>query len=110
MSNEFSVPHRKPTKPGAIQGSAAPATRNAAPNYSQPSIVERIRQRINDAPMPIEQLLDDAADRIEALEGALRQMAKDPPPNLDEPDLDFEVIEKMRAIARAALSSQEAGK
>jgi hypothetical protein len=39
----------------------------AAPNSIQPNIVERIRSRIHDAPMPIEHLLDEAADRIEAL-------------------------------------------
>lgn len=33
-------------------------------------IVERIRNRLNDAPMPTERLLDEAADEIERLRAA----------------------------------------
>ena len=36
-------------------------------------LVERLRNRIHDAPMPTEHMLDEAADRIEALEAALRE-------------------------------------
>lgn len=49
------------------------------------------------------QLMQDAADRIEELETALREIVIDPPSTLDEPDQDCEVIRKMREIARAAL-------
>lgn len=49
--------------------------------------------------------LRDAADEIERLRAALGKIAKDPPATLDEPDLDWEVIQKIRAIARAAISS-----
>ena len=34
-------------------------------------IVERLRNRINDAPMPTERLLDEAADEIERLYGLI---------------------------------------
>lgn len=37
-------------------------------------IVERIRNRIHDAPMPTEHLLDEAADYIEQLRGVLNEM------------------------------------
>ena len=45
------------------------------------------------------------ADRpeLERLRGALLQLVVDPPASLDEPDEDWEVIGKMRAIAREAL-------
>ncbi len=36
-------------------------------------LVKRLRDRPNDAPMESERLMDEAADRIEALEAALRQ-------------------------------------
>jgi len=49
--------------------------------------------------------LEEANDRIEALEAALESLTEDPPATLDEPDTDYEVIQKMRAIARAALSN-----
>lgn len=46
-------------------------------------------------------------DRLHAEIGRLREalhyMAKDPPANRDEPDMDWEVIEKMRTVAREAL-------
>jgi hypothetical protein len=35
---------------------------------------------------------------------ALQSLTKDPPSTLDEPDEDWEVVVKMRRIARAALS------
>ena len=40
---------------------------------------------------------------IERLQAALQSLTEDPPSTLDEPDEDWEVIVKMRAIARAAL-------
>ncbi len=43
------------------------------------------------------------AKEIDRLERALARLAKDPPANLDEPDPDYVVIAKMRAIARRAL-------
>ncbi len=48
-------------------------------------------------------VLRELVSRFEELEGALRKLAKDPPATLDEPDLDWEVIQKMRATARIAL-------
>lgn len=43
----------------------------------------------------------------ERLTGVLESLTKDPPPTLSrEPDTDCEVVLKMRAIARAALSQQ----
>lgn len=41
----------------------------------------------------------------DGLRRALESLTEDPPPTLDEPDADWEVIVKMRAIARAALAS-----
>lgn len=41
--------------------------------------------------------------RLARARKALEEMLVDPPATLDEPDSDAEVIEKMRAIARAAL-------
>ncbi|MGF6434304.1 hypothetical protein [Bradyrhizobium elkanii] len=38
------------------------------------------------------------------LRKALEKIAKEPPANLDEPDMDWEVVQKMRAIARKALA------
>jgi hypothetical protein len=49
--------------------------------------------------------LYDAAE-IRRLRAALESLTKDPPATLDEPDADWEVIVKMRAIARAALNQQ----
>lgn len=46
-----------------------------------------------------------AADEIARLRAALESLTKDPPATLDEPAADWEVITKMRAIARAALSN-----
>jgi len=39
-------------------------------------IVDRIRNRLNDAPMPTERLLDEAADRIAELEAAISDVVK----------------------------------
>jgi hypothetical protein len=41
----------------------------------------------------------------DALVKALESLTEDPPSTLDEPDEDWEVIVKMRAIAREALAS-----
>lgn len=50
-------------------------------------------------------LLREAADENDRLRAALESLTKDPPPTLSrEPDTDCEVVLKMRAIARAALS------
>jgi hypothetical protein len=46
-----------------------------------------------------------AADEIGRLRAALESLTADPPSTLDEPDEDWEVIVKMRAIARAALDA-----
>jgi hypothetical protein len=48
--------------------------------------------------------LREAAAEIERLRATLESLTKDPPASLArEPDEDWEVIIKMRAIARAAL-------
>lgn len=56
-------------------------------------IVERIRERPHDAPMPTERLLDEAAAEIARLRAALAEI-------VDAPDID---IMRVWAIARAAL-------
>ena len=48
---------------------------------------------------------DAQAEKIERLRAALESLTKDPEPTLDEPDEDWEVVVKMRAIARAALET-----
>lgn len=50
---------------GAPEPQSVSALSGAHPSRG---LVERIRTRIHDAPMPTERLLDEAADRIEALE------------------------------------------
>jgi hypothetical protein len=51
---------------------------------------------------------NEAADQIERLRAALESLTKDPPSTLArEPDEDAEVIIKMRAIAREALTGRE---
>ncbi len=45
----------------------------------------------------------EAADEIHRLREALESLTEDPPATLDEPDPDWEVIIKMRNIAREAL-------
>ena len=41
--------------------------------------------------------------RIDALEAALRNLLKEPPSILDDPDTDAQIVIRMRKIARAAL-------
>jgi hypothetical protein len=48
-------------------------------------------------------LRECAAIEIARLRRALESLTKDPPATLDEPDEDWEVVVKMRAIAQAAL-------
>lgn len=48
-------------------------------------------------------LLREARNEIEHLREALESLTEDPPATLDEPDPDWEVIIKMRNIAREAL-------
>ncbi len=50
---------------------------------------------------------DAMRDEIERLRAALLSLTEDPPATLDEPDEDWEVIVKMRAIARAALDGRD---
>lgn len=50
------------------------------------------------------------ASDVDRLRTALKKIAgPDPESTLDEPDLDCEVVVKLRAIARAALSNGERG-
>jgi hypothetical protein len=65
-------------------------------------LVERIRNRPNDAPLPTEYLLDEAADTIQRLEAALEKIA------------DWDVLGdgytdfcEVRNIARAALAGKK---
>jgi hypothetical protein len=46
------------------------------------------------------------AAEVNRLRIALESLTTDPPPTLDEPDEDWEVVVKMRAIAQAALDHQ----
>ncbi len=60
-------------------------------------LVERIRNRPHDAPMPTEYLLDDAADHIETLETAILTIIKSmneylPPTGGDKDKFISEVI------------------
>jgi hypothetical protein len=48
--------------------------------------------------------IEEAINEIERLRKALESLTEDPPSTLDEPDQDYEVIIKMRAIARDALT------
>lgn len=48
-------------------------------------------------------LLREAKHEIGRLREALESLTEDPPATLDEPDQDWEVIIKMRNIAREAL-------
>lgn len=57
------------------------------------------------AAMSTSDRVSEAADENDRLRAALESLTKDPPPTLSrEPDTDCEVVLKMRAIARAALS------
>lgn len=49
--------------------------------------------------------MEAAATEIDRLRAALESLTVDPPPTLDEPDEDWEVVVKMRAIAREALDA-----
>ncbi len=73
-------------------------TEQCQPNTTEAHLWNRIRacQYANEA----------AAARIHDLEVALRKIAKDPPANLDEPDIDWQFVEKMRVIARDALGAR----
>jgi len=50
-----------------------------------------------------------AVAAIDSVRGVLEWLLEDPPATLDEPDTDAEVIVKMRAIVRAALSTSKGG-
>lgn len=54
--------------------------------------------------MKLHRLYVEAHAKAERLRAALESLTKDPPATLDEPDEDWEVIIKMRAIARSALA------
>lgn len=69
-------------------------------------VVERIRNRINDAPMPTEHLLDEAADTITGLRAEVARMREALERIVDAPMIDHANPERgAQAIARAALSS-----
>lgn len=69
------------------------------------NIADRIRDRLNDAPIPTERLLDEAADRIDELEHALRSIVlyPGPPPN-GWTDAD---VDKIRGVAMAVLAGAQ---
>jgi hypothetical protein len=71
------------------------------------SLSERLRERSH-IPTCIEaaDALDAKDGEIERLRAVLESLTEDPPSTLDEPDEDWEVIIKMRAIARAALDAK----
>ena len=74
-------------------------------------LIERLRFNAN-AGVPDftnSKLLDEAADRIEALEAleaALRNLLREPPSILDDPDTDAQIARRMHKIARAALAPE----
>lgn len=73
-------------------------------------LVERLHRGVNtnEPPDKTDRLMVEAADEIERLRAALKSLTEDPPATLDEPDEDYEVIWKMRAIAREALGIEPA--
>ena len=62
-------------------------------------IVERLRERINDSPMPAERLIDEASEEIERLRAALEFYAS---------GVGHTEIDDNGATARAALSQESA--
>jgi hypothetical protein len=70
------------------------------------SIVERIRSRVHDAPMPTEWLLDDAADEIERLRRALEQIAIVCTDNMDRDCNHRMALDFVRHIANDATEIQ----
>jgi len=72
-------------------------------------IAERLRSYARNLGGRAEDYLTwQAAEEIERLRAALESLTKDPPATLArEPDTDDEVIIKMRAIAREALTGRE---
>ena len=54
-------------------------------------------------------LREAARAAIDAVRDVLEWLLEDPPATLNEPDADAEVIIKMRAIVRAALSTSKCG-
>ena len=74
-------------------------------------LVERIRARPNDAPMPTEHLLDEAADEIERLRGLLSEAINfiptgDERGNPFERELDF-IARAVRAVEQTAQISEQ---
>jgi hypothetical protein len=70
-------------------------------------IVRRIRRRVDYAPLQVEHLLSEAADRIEALEAALREIIEASQGD-DEIDTDWmEYLDKIEKIAIAALAPEQ---
>jgi hypothetical protein len=51
--------------------------------------------------------VDSLRAQLASARKALEKMLVDPPSTLDEPDQDFEVIVKMREIAKAALTDEK---
>lgn len=55
-----------------------------------------------------EQGYEDMLEELDRFRAALKKIAgPDPESTLDEPDLDYEVVVKLRAIASAALSNED---
>jgi uncharacterized coiled-coil protein SlyX len=77
-------------------------------------LVERLREfgaYQRTTTMELAVICREAADEIERLRRALELLTDELPEEmhaLDEPDEDWEVIVKMRAIAREAVSSKDA--
>jgi hypothetical protein len=71
-----------------------------------PDAIEHLRNTVVAADREIKASHADAdryRDQIGRLTAALESLLKDPPATLDEPDPDWDVIKKMRAVARDAL-------
>lgn len=70
--------------------------------------IERLRERVAELQAQWGYTESIQTLEIERLRAVLESLTKDPPATLDEPDPDFAVIAKMRAIARAALAPEPA--
>lgn len=67
-------------------------------------IVNRLRNRIHDAPMPTERMLDEAADEIERLRTALKRIAAF---KFDGEEDDADDADTCADIALAALNHEQ---
>lgn len=72
----FNLPWHGPWCEDGVERALERHDQKGAIGMSEEDIVERIRNRPNDAPMETERLLDEAADEIERLRWLLAQLGK----------------------------------